>query len=142
MIVVINELEIKMNGNADMFDITNMIKAEINKSAVKNGIVTLFIPGATAGVTTIEYEEGLIEDFKNLWEDIAPTEKRYAHNIRWGDGNGHSHVRASLLGSSLSVPVKDGVMTLGTWQQIVIVDFDNRPRIRKFICQVMGEQIQ
>jgi secondary thiamine-phosphate synthase enzyme len=122
-----------------MVDITHDVADEITNSNVKDGIVTLFISGSTAGVTTIEYEEGLLSDFKTMWQRTVPRNIEYQHDRRWGDGNGHSHVRASMLGPSLVVPFKSGKMMLGTWQQIVVIDFDNRPRSREIVVQIIGE---
>ena len=99
----------------------------------------LFVPGATGGLTTIEYESGLLEDFHSMWDRLIPEEENYKHNLRWHDGNGHSHIRASLLGPSICIPFNDRKLTLGTWQQVIFVDFDNRPRERKIIAQVIGE---
>jgi len=104
------------------------------------GAVTLFIPGSTAALTTIEYESGVINDLKKAIERMAPKDLHYEHNERWGDGNGYAHVRAALLGPSLHIPVVEGRLTLGTWQQIVLLDFDNRPRERHIIMQVSGEK--
>jgi secondary thiamine-phosphate synthase enzyme len=132
------ELTIKTRGHGELHDITDMVGREVKKSGISEGMATIFVSGATAGVTTIEFEDGLIQDFEDLWEEIVPRDRQYHHNARWGDGNGHSHVRASMLGPSLSVPVALGKLTLGTWQQIVLADFDNRPRTRVFICQIMG----
>jgi secondary thiamine-phosphate synthase enzyme len=122
-----------------MTDITAEIANEIKNSSISNGIATIFISGSTAGITTIEYEDGLISDFKDMWNRNAPSNIPYQHNQRWGDGNGHSHVRASLQGPSLVVPFVNKKMTLGTWQQIVVVDFDNRSRSREVILQLLGE---
>ena len=122
-----------------MVDITAEIASEIKKSDINDGIATIFISGSTAGITTIEYEDGLISDFKEMWERQAPSNIPYQHNQRWGDGNGHAHVRASLQGPSLIVPFASKKMMLGTWQQIIVVDFDNRPRTREIILQLLGE---
>ena len=111
----------------------------MEESGLTGGTVTVFIPGSTAGVTTVEYEPGLVADLGNLWERIAPRGIDYQHDQRWHDGNGHSHVRASLLGASLAVPFHNGKLLLGTWQQIIVVDFDNRARSRQVILQIMGE---
>jgi len=132
-------MNVSTKGNTDVLDITQDVCEEIKKAKLVNGTVTIFVSGSTAGVTTIEYEDGLIEDLKNIFENIAPSKNIYQHNKRWGDGNGFSHVRASILGPELTIPVADGKMLLGTWQQIVLVDFDNRPRQRKIILQFMGE---
>jgi len=115
------------------------VNQEVAQSGVKNGIVTVFVPGSTGGVTTIEFESGLISDLQQMFERVIPTNIAYKHDLRWGDGNGYAHVRASLLGPSLTVPLVDGRLTLGTWQQIVFVDFDNRPRSRRLIVQIVGE---
>lgn len=132
-------LSFKTYGDAQMIDITGQTGQAVQDSELKDGIVTLFAPGSTAGITTIEYEDGAIQDFQRLFDEIAAQQQHYAHNARWGDGNGHSHVRAALLGPSLTVPFVDGKLLLGTWQQIIFVDFDNRSRSRTVIVQVMGE---
>jgi len=128
-----------MQGNGEIRDITDDVNKKVQKSGLKNGVVTVFVPGATGAVTTIENESGLLKDFKELIEKWIPAEKEYYHNERWGDGNGHSHLRASLIGPYLGVPVMDGQMMLGTWQQIVLIDFDVRPRSRRVVVQMMGE---
>jgi len=122
-----------------MLDLTSHVSKKLTESGLENGAVTLFVTGSTAGITTIEYEEGLVKDFSELMEKIIPSTVTYHHDARWGDGNGFSHVRASLLGPSLTVPFYDGKLALGTWQQIVFVDFDNRERSRKIILQFMGK---
>ena len=106
---------------------------------MKNGVITLFTPSATSALTTIEYEPGCVEDLQRLFDEIIDPARHYAHNARWGDGNGHSHVRAALLGASLTIPFVDGGLTLGTWQQIIFVDFDNRSRHRRLVAQIMGD---
>jgi secondary thiamine-phosphate synthase enzyme len=122
-----------------MIDITGQIAKELSDSKINGGIATIFITGSTAGVTTIEYESGLVRDYKDMWDRNVPSKIAYQHDQRWGDGNGHSHVRASLQGPSLVVPFANKKMMLGTWQQIVVVDFDNRARSREIIVQLMGE---
>jgi secondary thiamine-phosphate synthase enzyme len=139
MTIINKTIRLSTKGNCDMIDITAEIAKEIGNSSINNGIATIFIAGSTAGVTTIEYESGLISDFKNMWDHNVPSNIPYQHDQRWGDGNGYSHVRASLQGSSLVVPFANKKMTLGTWQQIVVVDFDNRPRTREIILQLSGE---
>jgi len=139
MTVLNKSIRLSTRGNCDMTDITAEIANEIKNSSISNGIATIFISGSTAGITTIEYEDGLISDFKDMWNRNAPSNIPYQHNQRWGDGNGHSHVRASLQGPSLVVPFVNKKMTLGTWQQIVVVDFDNRSRSREVILQLLGE---
>jgi len=132
-------IRLSTQGNCDLIDITTAVAKEISNSNISNGIATVFIAGSTAGITTIEYENGLLSDFKEMWERNVPSDLTYQHDRRWGDGNGHSHVRASLQGPSLVVPFANKKMTLGTWQQIVVVDFDNRPRNREIIVQLLGE---
>jgi secondary thiamine-phosphate synthase enzyme len=132
-------LPLATRGNADVHDITDAVQDAIQKSGLKSGTVTLFCPSATSALTTIEYESGCISDLRRLFDEIVPADREYAHNARWGDGNGHSHVRAALLGPSLAVPFADGRLLLGTWQQIIHVDFDTRPRQRQVVAQVMGE---
>ena len=133
-------LRIKTRGNCDVLDITEQVGKFIAQSDMREGTVTVFNVGSTAGITTTEYEPGLVNyDIKAAFEKIAPERGRYEHEETWHDDNGHSHVQASLLGPSLSVPVVDGLMMLGTWQQIILVDFDTRPRTRTVICQMVGE---
>jgi len=133
-------IEVQTAGNTDICDITGQVSQAVAASGVKEGTVTLFNVGSTAGITTTEYEPGLANyDIKAAFERIAPENARYEHEKTWHDDNGHSHVRAALLGPSLSVPVVDGRLTLGTWQQIILVDFDTRPRKRTVICQIIGE---
>jgi len=137
--VVFETIERKTRGNAHILDVTGDVAEVLESSDLERGLVTVFVPGATAGVTTIEFESGLVADLERAFEHLAPANIPYAHNERWGDGNGHSHVRAALLGPSLSVPFSEGRMILGTWQQIVVVDFDNHPRRRRIVVQVIGE---
>ncbi len=137
--VVTESISLSSRGNGDIVDITPQVEEQLAKSRVSNGIVTLFVAGSTAGVTTIEFEPGLVADFKEMWQRLVPQNTTYAHDRAWGDGNGHSHVRASLLGASLVIPVSNKKLVLGTWQQVVLVDFDNRPRSRRVVVQVMGE---
>jgi secondary thiamine-phosphate synthase enzyme len=137
--VVTGEIDLHTRGDGDIHDITARVEQFVLDSQLKSGTVTVFVNGSTAGVTTIEFEPGLVADFQRLWERLAPKNMPYDHNERWGDGNGYAHVRASLLGASLTVPFSDRRMLLGTWQQIILVDFDNRPRQRTVIVQVMGE---
>jgi secondary thiamine-phosphate synthase enzyme len=132
-------IQLSTRGDADIHDITDQVASHVTQSGLKNGTVTIFCPSSTSGVTTIEYESGALSDLKRLFDEIVPPNREYAHNARWGDGNGHSHVRAALLGASLSVPFVNGRLTLGTWQQIIYVDFDNRPRKRELVLQVIGE---
>jgi secondary thiamine-phosphate synthase enzyme len=137
--VVTKKIGIRTKGECDLIDITGQVKREVLDSGINMGTVTIFISGSTAGVSTIEYESGLVSDFQSMWERIIPRNIPYQHDRRWGDGNGYSHVRASLLGASLVVPFTDKTLALGTWQQIVVVDFDNRPRSRDIVLQIMGE---
>jgi len=134
------EIKIKTKGNCHIVDITAQVSSFVAKSAIKEGTVTVFNVGSTAAITTTEYEPGLANyDIEAAFEKIAPRNARYEHEQTWHDDNGHSHVRAALLGPSLSVPVVDGRLTLGTWQQIVLVDFDTSPRTRTVVCQIIGE---
>lgn len=139
MTVVNKTIRLSTEGDCDMIDITAEIADEIKNSNLNDGIATIFISGSTAGITTIEYENGLISDFKDMWDRNAPSNITYQHDRRWRDGNGHSHIRASIQGPSLVVPFANKKMTLGTWQQIIVVDFDNRPRTREVILQLLGE---
>jgi secondary thiamine-phosphate synthase enzyme len=126
-------------GQCDIIDITPKVEQQLAESAIDSGIVTVFVTGSTAGLTTIEFEPGLISDLKEMWQRLVPTNIPYEHDRAWGDGNGYSHVRASLLGASLVIPFSRKRLLLGTWQQIVLLDFDNRPRSRKLVIQIMGE---
>ena len=139
MPVAIESIRISTKGKDDVIDVTGKVLDIIRSSKISNGNVTVFVSGSTASVTTIEYEPGLIKDIKELGERIAPSDIDYAHNETWGDGNGYSHIRASAIGPSLTVPFEDGKMTLGTWQQIVVIDHDTRSRSRDIVVQVIGE---
>lgn len=139
MSVITKYLELSTRGNAHMVDITANVARAVSDSGVGNGTVTIFCPSATSALTTIEYESGCLSDLTRLFDELADPARHYAHNARWGDGNGHSHVRAALLGPSLTVPFVDRNLTLGTWQQIIFVDFDNRSRQRRLVAQVIGE---
>jgi secondary thiamine-phosphate synthase enzyme len=138
-VVVTESIELQTRGHADMHDITGEVAAKVRDSGVGSGIVTLFCPGSTSALTTIEFESGALSDLKRLFDEIIPPDRDYAHNLRWGDGNGHSHVRAAVLGPSLTVPFVNGELQLGTWQQITYIDFDNRSRSRRLVVQIMGE---
>ena len=139
MTVTTISLTIHSQGNADIQDISVAVENAVAQSGLTNGTVTVFCPSSTSGVTTIEYEPGCLSDLRRLFNEIIDPRQAYAHNARWGDGNGHSHVRAALLGASLTIPFVEGRLTLGTWQQVVFVDFDVRPRQRQLVVQVMGE---
>jgi secondary thiamine-phosphate synthase enzyme len=131
--------EIRTKGQGDVRDISDLVGGAVRESGVSVGVATVFVVGSTAGVTTIEYEPGAVADFNRAFEAIAPRDADYAHHLRWGDDNGSSHVRAAMLGPSLSVPFQDGALVLGTWQQIVLVEFDTSPRSRRLVVQVLGE---
>ncbi len=137
--VVTKKISLQTKGQCDIIDITPQVEQQVAETDINNGTATLFITGSTAGISTIEFESGLLSDFQSMWERNIPRNIPYDHDRRWGDGNGHSHVRASLLGASLVIPFNDKKLTLGTWQQIVLVDFDNRPRSRQIILQIMGD---
>ncbi len=132
-------LEFGTRGDGEMVDVTSQVGEAVRESGISSGAVVVFVPGATGAVTTIEHEPGLVKDLGDALERIAPEGVEYFHNLRWGDGNGHSHVRASILGPSLTVPFSGREMMLGTWQQIVFIDLDNRPRNRKLVVQIIGE---
>jgi secondary thiamine-phosphate synthase enzyme len=132
-------MKIETKGETDLIDITQRVQNFVKDSGITSGIVTVFVPGSTAGITTIEYESGAIRDFQRAIERVAPKNIHYDHDAKWGDGNGYSHIRAALLGASLTVPFSSSRLLLGTWQQIVLVDFDNRSRKREVILQIMGE---
>lgn len=137
--VVTKKISLQTKGNCDIIDITPQVEQQVAEADINNGTATLFVAGSTAGISTIEFESGLLSDFQSMWERNIPQNIPYNHDRRWGDGNGYSHVRASLLGASLVIPLNDKRLTLGTWQQIVLVDFDNRPRSRQIILQIMGD---
>ncbi|HMM29226.1 MAG: secondary thiamine-phosphate synthase enzyme YjbQ [Chloroflexota bacterium] len=139
MMVETAAVELSTQGNGEVIDITREVQQVVQASGLAAGTATVFCPSATSAVTTIEFEGGAVRDFRRLFDEIAAEDRPYAHNQRWGDGNGHSHVRAALLGPSLTVPFVSGRLTLGTWQQIVYVDFDNRPRQRRLVVQLVGE---
>ena len=137
--IISKKLSLQTRGNGDTHDITGAVAQTVRESSLKSGTVTLFCPSSTSGLTTIEFEPGAVADLKRVFDEIVPAGLEYRHNERWGDGNGHSHIRASLLGAFLVVPFVDGALTLGTWQQIIYVDFDIRPRRREIVAQIMGE---
>jgi len=139
MSVITKELSVRTRGNNDIVDLTPRIQKSIQDLSLKDGIVTVFIPGSTAGITTIEFESGAIHDLKEAFERLIPQSLNYEHDLRWEDGNGFSHVRAALCKASLTVPFADHRLLLGTWQQIVLVDFDNRTRERRVVLQFIGE---
>jgi len=132
-------LSLNTRGDADIHDITDTIARQVAKSGLNDGTVTVFCPSSTSALTTIEHENGALSDLKRLFDEIIPANREYAHNARWHDGNGHSHIRASLLGPSLTIPFVEGQLTLGTWQQVIYVDFDNKPRRRELVLQLIGE---
>ena len=137
--VVTRKREISTRGQGDAHDLTETVAAAVADSKIAAGIATVFVVGSTAAVTTIEFEPGAIADLNGLFEELAPRQADYRHHLRWGDDNGSSHVRAALLGPSLTVPFADGKLLLGTWQQIIVLEFDTRPRKREIVIQVVGE---
>jgi secondary thiamine-phosphate synthase enzyme len=139
MTVETTTLKLSTRGDADVHDLTDKLADAIRSSGLNTGTLTVFCPSSTSAVTTIEYESGAVNDLKRLFDEIISPRKEYAHNARWHDGNGHSHIRASLLGPSLTIPFVGGELTLGTWQQVIYVDFDNRPRDRQLVVQLIGE---
>jgi len=139
MTIITKSIEIKSKGENDIIDLSDKISDKITESGISNGIITVFVTGSTGALTTIEYESGLLKDFPEMLSRIAPEEINYEHEERWHDGNGRSHVKASLIGPSLTIPFKDGSLLLGTWQQIVFVELDTRGRNRNLILQIIGE---
>jgi len=137
--IITRELQLRTSGHCDIQDITPLVAEVVKSSGLQAGIVTIFCPGSTGGLTTIEYEDGALADLKQVFDEITPPDRDYRHHLRWGDDNGRSHVRAALIGPSLTVPFTKRTLTLGAWQQIVFLDFDTRPRSRQLVAQVMGE---
>lgn len=139
MTIITDTLTIETRGNNDMIDLTDRLARILTRHKMKTGSMLVFVPGSTAGLTTIEYELGLKQDFSVLMERLAPRATHYHHEETWNDGNGHSHVRASLIGPSITVPFDNGALLLGSWQQVVLVDFDTRPRTRNLVVQCTGQ---
>ena len=139
MTVVTKQLSIRTKGEGDISDITREVSRVVVETKLRSGIVSLFVPGSTGALTTIEYETGLLKDLPDMLERVAPKSLEYRHDKRWHDGNGHSHVRASLMGPSLAVPFVDRRLTLGTWQQIIFMELDVRSRVRNLVLQIIGE---
>ena len=139
MKVITQEIQKRTKGNCDIIDITNDVSEIIIKSGIREGLCTVFSVGSTAGVTTTEYEPGLIKDIPKMLDRLIPSAQKYHHDDTWGDGNGHSHLRSALYKTSLSIPIVKSELTLGTWQQIVLIDFDNRSRTRRIVIQILGE---
>jgi secondary thiamine-phosphate synthase enzyme len=137
--VVTSELHLNTKGHCDMQNITSQITEAVKSSGLEAGIVTIFCPGSTGGLTTIEYESGALADLEQVLDEITPPDRDYRHHLRWRDDNGHSHVRAALIGPSLTVPFVERRLTLGTWQQIIFLDFDTRSRSRRLVVQIIGE---
>jgi secondary thiamine-phosphate synthase enzyme len=137
--VATQNFQISTKGQGDVRDVTRQVADAVSRSGMRSGVVTVFVVGSTAGMTTIEFEAGAIDDLNAVFEQLAPREGEYRHHLRWGDDNGSSHVRAAMVGPSLTVPFVDGAMVLGTWQQIVLVEFDTRARSREVVVQIVGE---
>jgi len=140
MKLVTRKMHFSTQGNSEIINLTNTVMKHLNGTNLNSGLVNLFIPGATGGLTTMEYEPGLVDDLRQTFERIAPEEKEYSHNLTREDGNAHSHIRASLIGPSLSIPFENTILQLGKWQQIIFIDFDNRPRKREIILQIIGQR--
>ena len=134
-----DSLELQTSGHADMHDLTRAVSEIVAASGIRNGMANVFTPSSTSALTTLEFESGALDDLRRALDEIAPPDRDYRHNLRWGDGNGHSHLRSALLGTSLSLPVRSGDLALGTWQQILFIDFDVRPRQRRILVTVYGE---
>jgi len=139
MKIITDSIELSTKGHTEIIDITPQVDAVLKNSELSEGNLMVFVAGSTAGITSIEYEPGLLKDIPEAFEKFAPTGVTYHHDATWGDGNGYAHVRAAMLGPSFSVPFKDGHLILGTWQQIVLIDFDNRPRNRSLVVQLFGQ---
>jgi secondary thiamine-phosphate synthase enzyme len=137
--VITGSIKLKTTGGCDIHDITSQVREQVAGSGVNSGAVTVFVPGSTGGLTTIEYEPGLLADLPDLMEKIVPSNKSYKHDQTWHDGNGFSHLRAALIGPDITIPFINRELTLGTWQQIVFIDFDTRSRDRELVVQIMGE---
>ncbi len=139
MTVITKTIRVESRPELDMIDITREVQKAVSESGIKSGIVSIFVPGSTASVSTIEYEPNLVEDFENIIERVVPSDIVYKHKETWGDDNGKSHIRATIIGPELTVPFKDGKLLLGTWQQIVLIDFDVPARTREIILQIIGD---
>jgi secondary thiamine-phosphate synthase enzyme len=139
MAVHTTSFTIETRGETDVVDITDFVEEAVSQSGLSDGTATVFVGGSTAGLTTVEFESGLLQDLRDAYERMAPRNAYYAHNERWGDGNGYAHVRASMTGQDMSIPISEKKLILGTWQQIILVDFDNRPRRREITVQIIGE---
>jgi secondary thiamine-phosphate synthase enzyme len=137
--ITTHELSLHTRGHTDVVDITGQVAQAVRDTGLQAGVVTVFCPGSTGGLTTIEYESGALDDLRQVFDEIVPPDRDYRHHLRWGDDNGSAHVRAALVGPSLTVPFVNGKLTLGTWQQIVFLDFDTSFRARRLVVQVMGE---
>jgi len=137
--IVTSGITVETKGECDIIDITPQVSRELAATGIKQGTVLVFVTGSTAGVTTIEYEPGLVADLQEMWQRLITRGAVYHHDRTWGDGNGYSHLRAALLGASLTIPFHDARLILGTWQQIVVIDFDNRPRSRQITVQISGQ---
>jgi secondary thiamine-phosphate synthase enzyme len=133
------QIRLRTRGHADIHDLTPRLESLVTDSGISEGLVTVFTPSSTSAVTTIEFEDGALEDLRQALDRLAPAEAEYRHNERWGDGNGHAHLRAALLRPSLSIPIQGGRPVLGTWQQLVFIDFDVRPRSRTIVVQILGD---
>ncbi|CAJ37814.1 secondary thiamine-phosphate synthase enzyme YjbQ [Methanocella arvoryzae] len=138
MPVFTRTLSLESKGYSNMINITDQVEQVLASGGINEGIATIFVPGSTASITTIEFEPGLQQDLPRALERLAPSDASYEHDLKWGDGNGMSHIRAAVMGPGIVVPFKDKSLLLGTWQQIVLVDFDMRPRRREVIVQVLG----
>lgn len=140
MVTYSGEIQLETQSEPDILDITTQVEEHVKKSKIHSGLVTVFCMGSTAAITTIEYEPGLLKDLPEAMERFAPHEAVYEHHLRWQDGNGHSHVRAAIIGPSLTIPIINGKMPLGTWQQIALLELDVQPRSRKLIIQAVGDK--
>ena len=133
------QVSVRTNGGGDVIDITDKVRQLIRAAKVESGVVNIFVPGSTAGVTTIEYESGVIQDLKNVLNKLAPVGADYEHHKKWGDHNGDAHIKAAIIGPEITVPIENAELQLGTWQQIVLIDFDERPRQREIFVKILSE---
>ncbi len=133
------KIELRTRGNPDLIDLTDKLRGILGDSGLKTGNLTVFVIGSTAAITTFEFEDGLVNDIQEFYDKLIPKDKHYSHDQTWGDANGFSHLRAAIQGPSLTIPFQQGSLLLGTWQQVVLAEFDNRPRQRQIVVQIIGE---
>lgn len=141
MPIINGKITLQTQGFTDIIDITNELTSMVQHHAVKTGQMLVYVPGSTVSVTSIEYEPGLIKDFPEILEKLIPMNQKYHHDEKWQDGNGYAHIRASIIGNDINIPIMDGELILGTWQNVVLIDFDNKPRARKVFVQIVTDDV-